>query len=266
MLNPDSSAQAAAWHALTRLGEAQILLPAMLLAAGWLAWRGAPRLALAWLGASGLAAVITTASKVAFLGYGIGWAALDFTGFSGHAMFAAAVLPLLLQLAAGRAGSGAPGGSVARARPRGPHNGLAAGFVLAGAVAVSRVMVGAHSWSEVVAGAALGAISSGVVLASHRMPAARLARWLPVALVAWGLVAVAAAPPSTTHDLVTRLALAQSGRTQPYHRWEMQREYRLHQLRSDRLHLPNADRTHPPGAGLAPGLGAGPGAGSLQPR
>ena len=221
MLNPEFSAQAAAWHALTRLGEAQILLPAMLLAAGWLAWRGAPRLALAWLGATGLAAVITTASKVAFLGYGIGWAALDFTGFSGHAMFAAAVLPLLLQLAAGRAGSGAPGGSVARARPRGPHNGLAAGFVLAGAVALSRVMVGAHSWSEVLAGFALGAAASALALRwAGALPPLRSARWVPAALLGWALLGVVGAPPSRTHDWVTRLALAQSGRTEPFRRWQ----------------------------------------------
>ncbi|MBC7728060.1 MAG: phosphatase PAP2 family protein, partial [Microbacteriaceae bacterium] len=195
-------------------------------------------------------------------GYGVGYAPLDFTGISGHAMFAAAVLPPLVLLA-GSAGAGAGAGAGDAAQRR---RLLAAGYLLAGAVAVSRVMVGAHSWSEVVAGAALGAISSGVVLASHRMPAARLARWLPVALVAWGLVAVAAAPPSTTHDLVTRLALAQSGRAQPYHRWEMQREYRLHPLRGDRGHPAGGDRMHLPGAGQAPGLGAGPVAGSLQPR
>ena len=35
------------------------------------------------------------------IGWGIGWAPLDFTGFSGHAMFAAALMPLLLRLAAG---------------------------------------------------------------------------------------------------------------------------------------------------------------------
>ena len=280
MVNPDTAALSiwhglapTFWHQLTRLGEAQLLLPALLLATVCLARRpGGGRLAVLWLAATATAALLTTATKVAFIGYGVGYAPLDFTGISGHAMFAAAVLPPLVLLA-GSAGSGA-GAGVGTGDMAGAGAGdaaqrrrlLVAGYLLAGAVAVSRVMVGAHSWSEVVAGAALGALSSGMVLASNRMPAVRLARWLPVVLVAWGLVAVAAAPPSTTHDLVTRLALAQSGRTQPYHRWEMQREYRLHQLRSDRLHLPDADRTHPPGAGLAPGLGAGPGAGSLQPR
>ena len=290
MVNPDTAALSiwhglapTFWHQLTRLGEAQLLLPALLLATVWLARRpGGGRLAVLWLAATATAALLTTATKVAFIGYGVGYAPLDFTGISGHAMFAAAVLPPLVLLAGSAGAVAGVGTGVGTGAMAGTGAGdaaqrrrlLVAGYLLAGAVAVSRVMVGAHSWSEVVAGAALGALSSGMVLASNRMPAVRLARWLPVVLVAWGLVAVAAAPPSTTHDLVTRLALAQSGRTQPYHRWEMQREYRLHQLRSDRLHLPDADRmhppgadrTHPPGAGLAPGLGAGPGAGSLQPR
>ena len=217
---------------LTRLGEAQILLPAMALAAGWLAWRGAPRLALAWAGATGLAAVLTTASKVAFLGYGIGWAALDFTGFSGHAMFAAAVLPLLLRLAVGSLAPAGPGRPV---RPTGQvvqhrqHVGLAAGFALAGAVALSRVMVGAHSWSESVAGFALGAAASVLALRwAGALPALRSARWVPAALLGWALLGVVGAPPSRTHDWVTRLALAQSGRSEPFRRWQMHHPLRQH--------------------------------------
>jgi hypothetical protein len=120
-------------------------------------------------------------------------------------------------------------------------------------------MVGAHSWSEVIAGAALGALCSGLALASARLPALRPTRWVPAVLVAWGLVSVIAAPPSTTHDLVTRLALAQSGRAQPYHRWEMQRDYRQRDhrqraSRADRLPAPAIERLQPPGPG------------SLQPR
>ena len=218
MVDPDFSAHAAAWHWLTRLGEAQILLPAMLMAAAALAWRGAPRLALAWVTATALAATVTTASKVAFLGYGIGWAALDFTGFSGHAMFAAAVLPLLLRLAAGSAARGSPGDG---AGPRRQPIGLAAGFALAGAVAVSRVMVGAHSWSEALAGFALGATASALTLRwAGALPALRSARWVPVALLGWALLGVVGAPPSRTHDWVTRLALAQSGRSVPFRRWQ----------------------------------------------
>lgn len=225
MLSPDHPVTALFWQQLTRLGEAQLLLPALLLAAVWLARRpGGGRLAAVWLAATAAAALLTTATKVAFIGYGIGYAPLNFTGISGHAMFAAAVLPPLLLLA---------GSGWARSGP-GPRHAalLAGGYALAFAVAVSRVAVGAHSASEVIAGFALGALCSGLALASARLPAARLARWVPVALLAWGALGVVAAPPSQTHDLVTRLALAQSGRDRPYQRWEMLREHRLNSRRS----------------------------------
>ena len=202
------------WAQITRLGEAQILLPAMALALLWL-WRqpGGQRLALAWLLASGVAVAITTASKIAFLGYGIGYAPLDFTGFSGHAMFAAALMPLLLRLALG------PRTADGRRRV------LILGYLLALAVAVSRVQVGAHSVSEVVTGYGLGAAASALALQAGRWPALPLARWMPLALLAWALLGVVGAPASRTHDLVTRLSLALSGRPQAYQRWEMHRDH-----------------------------------------
>ena len=202
------------WAQITRLGEAQILLPAMALALVWLVRQpGGRPLAWAWLLATGVAAGITTASKVAFLGYGIGWAALDFTGFSGHAMFAAAVMPLLVRLAAG------PGSADGRRRV------LIFGYLLALAVAVSRVKVGAHSVSEVVAGFSLGAAASATALRAGRWPALQLARWMPLVLLGWAVVAVGGAPASRTHDAVTQLSLALSGRAKAYQRWDMHRDH-----------------------------------------
>lgn len=204
------------WQAVTRLGEAQILLPVMLAVAIWLAWRQrARRAAGAWVASTVAAASLTTASKLAFLGHGIGWPALDFTGFSGHAMFAAAVLPPLLQSVAGVA----------------PRNGVAgwawvAGYVLALLVAISRVAVSAHSVSEVIGGFALGAAASAAALWLGRpWPALGRVRLLAPLLLAWAALGVAGAPPSRTHDWVTRLALAQSGRAQPYQRWQMHRDH-----------------------------------------
>jgi hypothetical protein len=156
---------------------------------------------------------------VAFIGYGLGVAALDFTGFSGHAMFAAAVLPPLLRLAGGNL---SPGGQRAT---------VVLGYALAAAIAVSRVMVQAHSWSEAGSGFALGAAASGLALWAGQTPPLRLARWLPVVLACWVTLGVTAAPPSRTHDWVTRLALAQSGRTEPYRRAQMHHEQRLRQQR-----------------------------------
>lgn len=200
------------WHLITRLGEAQLLLPLMVLAVAWLLRRpGQARTALGWLAATLLAAAVTTASKVAFIGYGWGLAELDFTGFSGHAMFAAAVWPPLLRLAA------------AAWWPAQARRGAWAGYALAVLVAVSRVQVGAHSWSEVLSGGALGAAASGVVLAVGHWPQMALARLVPLTAAALLALGVAQAPASRSHDWVTRLALASSGRTAPFHRWTLHR-------------------------------------------
>ena len=156
---PDPSATGGFWPLISRLGEAQLLLPAMLLAALWLARQpGGRRPAAAWLLATGIAALVTTASKLAFIGYGLGWAPLDFTGISGHAMFAAAVLPPLLRLAGGPA------------TPRGRHGLLAAGYLLATVVGLSRVVLPTHSASEVIGGLALGAAASAAALWAGHWP------------------------------------------------------------------------------------------------
>lgn len=196
------------WHWLTRLGELQIMLPALLVAA-WSVRAQAPRLAARWLIATIVVIALTTLSKVAFIGYGWGLAAIDFTGVSGHALMASAVLPLLLLM------FGATVWLPVRVA------GFVFGVALAVGVAVSRVQLGAHSWSEVIAGFALGAAATGVALEGNALPALRLPRVFVLALAAALPLAVAQAPPSRTHDGVTRLALALSGRPQPYTRWHL---------------------------------------------
>ncbi|MBP6898330.1 MAG: phosphatase PAP2 family protein [Pseudacidovorax sp.] len=194
------------WPAVTRLGEAQLLLPAMALALLALARRPESRaLAGTWLATTALAALLTTATKLAFIGWGLGLASLDFTGISGHAMFSAAILPPLL---------------VVLAQTLRPHarvrSGWALGLALAAMVAVSRVAVGAHSWSEVIAGFALGTAASVLARLAGPLPRTPFARWPAVALLACVPLAVAWAPPSRTHDWVTQLALTASGRTTPH--------------------------------------------------
>ena len=88
------------WSTITPLGESLILLPAVGVLAAWL-WpreRGVELVA-RWLVAVALAAGVTAASKIAFMGWGLGSARFNFTGVSGHTMFAAAVYPLLLRTA-----------------------------------------------------------------------------------------------------------------------------------------------------------------------
>ena len=205
-------AAGSAWHLFTRLGEAQILLPALLLLGLALLRRPAGRpLALVWAGALAGAAVLTTATKLAFIGWGIGWPALDFTGISGHAMFAAATYPLLL-------------GTLAPPRWRWPA--LACGALLAAALAVSRVVVDAHSVSESVAGVLVGGAASAWALSRAGLVPVRLPWWAPLAVALWFACLPAVAPPSTTHAIVTRLALALSGHERPYVRgqWRWPRD------------------------------------------
>ena len=87
---------AAFWHVVTRFGEAQIALPVLFASMIWLMRRhGNLRLVTWWLCFVVGAALFTLGSKVAFIGWGVGVAALDFTGVSGHTMFASVVYPLL---------------------------------------------------------------------------------------------------------------------------------------------------------------------------
>jgi membrane-associated phospholipid phosphatase len=204
-----------AWSLVTRLGEAQILLPAMFVALLWLLVPArTPRTALWWLAGTAVVALITTATKVAFFGYGIGYAPLDFTGISGHAMFAAAVLPVLAGLLAG--------GTTLRWRMAA----IGAGYGLAALIAYSRLRVGAHSQSEALAGMLLGSMASALALSAHRLPDTRPPLWLGAALLLWMLSLPVGAPPSPTHGWVVRLSLAVSDRAEPYSRRAMHRDHR----------------------------------------
>lgn len=201
------------WNLISRFGEVQILLPAALLAAVALLRRQETR-SIAWLWISSLSAalLITTASKVAFIGWGIGWAELDFTGISGHAMVAAAVYPLLL-------------GAFAPHAPRfGRRAAVAAGYAVALLVAVSRVALGAHSISEVLAGLLVGGAASAIALDLVRLPRAVVNPAIPAAVALWLALMPSLAPASQTHSAVTRLSLMLSGHKVPYTRSDLLRE------------------------------------------
>ncbi|WP_077038062.1 phosphatase PAP2 family protein [Pelomonas sp. KK5] len=205
------------WHLFTRLGEAQILLPLDLLAMAWL-WLGARRgpLALRWLCAMGGAATLTTLTKLAFIGWGVGSAEWDFTGISGHAMFAAASFPMLAWVA------------LMNRSDRAQRLGIGLAFALAAAIAYSRLPVHAHSPSEAIAGFLLGSLASMLSLrgltGSH--PAV-LPLWLPTALAGALLAMPVSAPAPRTHEWVTRLSLELSGHERPFMRSDLHRRLRV---------------------------------------
>ncbi len=202
------------WEFISRFGEAQILLPAMFAMLLWLVRQPRARpLAGAWLLGTVLAASVVTASKVAFIGYELGYAPFDYTGFSGHSMFAAAILPVLLRELFG-----------GRARQRATLA-TAAGYALALLIAVSRLKTGAHSIADVVLGSGIGLLVSAWVLRFEPEFSAPSPIWLPLALGTTIALMSIGAPPSTTHGLVTALAVSVSGRAEPYTRPQMRQDY-----------------------------------------
>lgn len=100
---------------------------------------------------------------------------------------------------------------------------MAAGVALALLVVVSRVTVNAHSWSEVAAGLMLGGVVGVISLMRGHLTECRVKLWVPLATAAWLLVIPMHAPASNSHALVTRMALALSGRHNPYTRDELRR-------------------------------------------
>lgn len=199
------------WEIITRLGSAGLMLPVWLLT--WTGvWWARERLAAAvWLLSLGLAVAVTLVSKTLFIGWGIGIAAWDFTGFSGHTLLATSVLPILF--------------SVVLAPQHRAWRWLtaSAGLMLAALVGVSRVALGAHSVSEVVSAWLLGALVSLCTLhALGRMkPLPRLAGAAALALL---LLAGRGAPHLPTHEWEVRIALKLSGAERPYTREHLQQQ------------------------------------------
>ncbi|ARP89508.1 hypothetical protein CAL14_03715 [Bordetella genomosp. 9] len=199
------------WMSISALGEARLVLPAALIAMMFVAMSERPPV-IKWMWSFGAAGAIVLISKLAFLGWGIGWAAIDFTGFSGHAMVSASVYPVL-------------GYALGNRRSRKTALGLAAaGAVLAVLIGVSRLALSAHSVSEVVLGLLVGAMVSCAALG--RWPAGRLGVRTGAVMLGFTLSAAAShsvAPGVRTHDVVVALALALSGEETPYTREALHR-------------------------------------------
>ncbi|WP_342618326.1 phosphatase PAP2 family protein [Rhodoferax sp. GW822-FHT02A01] len=186
------------------------MLPAALLALLTLCIQpGGRQLAVRWAMGLAVAIAVTAASKVLFMGWGLGSAALNFTGVSGHTLLATAVFPVVLPL------FGSPAASHRR------NMLFAVGCLLALLIGVSRLVLHAHSPSEVLAGWALG---GGVAVWVHRHPAPAVFPHRPViagVLVACIALALYSVDHSPSHALITRVALQLSGQPEPHSRAAM---------------------------------------------
>jgi membrane-associated phospholipid phosphatase len=183
-----------------------ITIPITLTMAIWLLVAREWKPAILWCTLFGFANLLVLATKVAFVGWGIGIEALDFTGISGHATRAAMVYPILFYFGL----QAAP----RRVNGRGVYLGMAVGAM----ISISRVMVNAHSGSEILAGWLLGTCMCLIflkVMKTHTVLISR--RWL----LACSFSLLFISPlmrPFESDDLITDLALYLSGHQVPFTR------------------------------------------------
>lgn len=137
-----------AWLAFTKLADTNFTMPLAALLAVWLAAARAWRPALCWCLLFGFGIFLVAATKIAYVGWGIGIAAIDFKGFSGHAMRAMSIAPAFLYVLLQDQGK------------RKVTLGVLAGLLFGLMIGISRLALGVHSVSEVITGLLLGAIIS----------------------------------------------------------------------------------------------------------
>ncbi|KVU38852.1 hypothetical protein WK68_14810 [Burkholderia ubonensis] len=131
---------------LTNFGDPYVTIPLAGLILAWLAIMCSRRALVIWSSGFAISASIVAASRVVHVIWGVEVPALNFTVVSGHAMLAGAVYPTVLSVCANH---------TRKTTTIGPYIG---GLAFAGAIGVSRVLLGFHSTSEVISGLLLGAL------------------------------------------------------------------------------------------------------------
>ena len=199
------------WNAISFTADMAVLGPAGVAIAVWLLVSKQWRLVLSWSLWYGGGMLLVVLSKLAFIGWGIGSAACDFTGFSGHAMRAGAVFPVLMYVI------------LQRAPCPWRHAGVMLGVAYAVLVAVSRVVVHAHSVSEAVSGCVLGlAVAFGFMWRARGAVNFAVSHALALASLALMVLITFKAEPMPTEDWLQKIALALSGHERVFSRADWQ--------------------------------------------
>ncbi|WLI91134.1 phosphatase PAP2 family protein [Massilia sp. R2A-15] len=192
------------WMLISRIGSFNVMIPIATALGCGLAASGNWHTLRWWCGSILGLVCLTAASKIAFLGWGVGIRSLDFTGFSGHAALAAAVLPATFVSALHR-----------RSRPL-RWCGLLSGLIVAACVAVARVKLHAHSVAEVVGAMLIGAAASALVVRSLAAPQQLEMRRPLVVACLLALAAASMMRPAPTQRWMIASALYLSGQDRPF--------------------------------------------------
>lgn len=198
------------WSAITHFGNSVFLLGVAVTLALYLLKSGATRYALFWLFSFGGAVLLVLLSKIAFMGWGIGNASIDFTGVSGHSMLSTAVLPIFAFFL------------TLRLSARFHFAAVCLSFAIAFMVGISRLALDTHSGSEVMIGWTVGLMVSVPAIWLARLLVMAPASIPPVAIIFCILFALTSPhggePSPETHGLITQMALWASGRSTPFTR------------------------------------------------
>lgn len=199
------------WRTLTYFGDSMLLIPTAVIIALVLPWKSDNRRTVwYWLLAFGLAGLLVSISKIMFLGFGIGSARYNFTGFSGHSAMSATLWPVMMWLISGR------WPTFCRALT------IGIGYLIPLMVGLSRLVIHAHSVSEVLAGLMLGFTLSSAFLLSQRRTALKgfsvvqvaVAFLIPLLLMGHGRVA-------TTQQFLERFSADLAGLEKPFTRADL---------------------------------------------
>jgi membrane-associated phospholipid phosphatase len=194
------------WHALSVAGSLAVTGPIGVAIAVWLIAGKSWRLTATWTLLFGIGMALVVGTKMAFMGWGIGVESVEFAGFSGHAMRAAAVYPVACFLAFRSSSQGVR------------YLATAAGVTFAILISISRVPTLAHSVSESVTGSVLGlAIAAGFIWYASGERHWAMSRMLVVLCLPILLIAPRV-EPVPAEQWITEAALYLSGRDQPYTR------------------------------------------------
>ena len=200
------------WNTVSFTADMSVLGPAGVAIAVWLLVSRQWRLVLGWSLWYGGGMLLVVLSKLAFIGWGLGSAEFDFTGFSGHAMRAGAVFPVLMYVVLQRA-------------PRSWRlAGVLFGVAYAVLVAISRVVVHAHSVSEAVSGCVLGlAMAFGFMWQARGAVNFAVSHALALASLALMVLITFKAEPMPTEDWLQKIALHLSGHERIFSRadWKL---------------------------------------------
>ncbi|WP_337049735.1 phosphatase PAP2 family protein [Serratia fonticola] len=202
------------WHFLTFFGDSMLLLPCAAIVFIILLLSPTSRKPTwQWMLLFGGVGAVVCVSKLAFMGWGIGSRHWDFTGFSGHSALSASIWPVLLWLLCGRFSW-----PVRRTA-------VIAGYLLAAVVGYSRLVIHAHSTSEVITGLALGFIVSSTFLMLQRgtQPPRLSYRKIAVTL-ALPLVLINSGTAAPTQGLLERIAVTIAPVEKPFVRADLHKK------------------------------------------